>query len=513
MRRVASPQRDFVADLRHPSAVLTQKIGARTIDCVIMPTYSRHPVGAPPQAPPRESTRRLMLRAHAIFVLFTLFALPFWNHLLGTTGAAGVVILMTLGTLGWWIPLLVVQQKTNPFPWRRLPWTALLYVLWATLSISWSAWPASSALTVAGMLSVTLHALFLVHVLSWRELMRVIASALKWVVGLSLMFELFVSLVIQHPIFPFFVEPPAGKIDPQWYWSRDNLFDGGRIQGILGNANLLAILCLIAVIVFTIRALSSAPRRSWLIAWIVVSAYLMYRAGSATVFMCAAGIVAVLVCVLIMRRTTKPSQRSLAYFVFAGVGSAAALLVFVYRDVVFGLLGRSDNLTGRADIWAAIAERIAERPVIGWGYSSPWVPFDETISAGLVDHGQIVMQAHNMWIDVIYQLGWIGCAILMATMLALIWRSWFFAVDRPRWDLNDARPFTVISIFPVLMVALLLVQGITESAPIMLWGWLFIVMLSFKIKSAPIVGVGTAEQSAALEQGDAPPVRRPLTRR
>ena len=479
-----------------------------------MATISRHPVGAPPQAPLRESTRRLLLRAHAIFVLFTFFALPFWNHLLGTMGAAGVVILMTLGTLGWWIPLLVAQHKTNPFPWRRLPWTALGFVLWATISITWSAWPGSSALTVTGLLIVTLHALFLVHVLSWRELMRVIASALKWVVGLSLVFELFVSLVIQHPVFPFFVEPPEGKVDPQWYWSRNNLFDfDGRIQGILGNANLLGILCLIAIVVFTIRVLSNAPRRSWQIAWIIVAAYLMYRAGSATVFMCAAGMVAVLVCVLVMRRTTKPSQRSLAYFVFAGVGSTAALLLLVFRDTVFGLLGRSDNLTGRADIWAAVGERIAQRPVVGWGHASPWPPFDTEISAGLVDHGQVVMQAHNMWIDVIYQLGWIGCAILIVALLALIWRAWFFAVDRPRWDLDAKRPFAVISIFPVLMVALLLVQGFTESAPLMLWGWLMIVMLSFKIKSAPIVGVGTAEQSAALELGDAPPTRRHLTHR
>ena len=454
-----------------------------------------------------------MLRAHAIFVLFTIFALPFWNHLLGTMGAGGIVILMTLGTLGWWIPLLVAQHKTNPFPWRRLPWAAMVFVFWAAISITWSAWPASSALTVTGLLIVTLHALFLVHVLSWRELMRVIASALKWVVGLSLLFELFVSVIIQHPVFPFFVEAPAGKIDPQWYWSRNNLFDGGRIQGILGNANLLGILCLIAVIVFTIRVLSAAPRRSWQIVWVVVAAYLMYRAGSATVFMCAAGVLVVLVCVLVMRRTTKPSQRSLAYFVFAGVGSTLALLVLVFRDFVFGFLGRSDNLTGRAEIWAAIGERIAERPVIGWGHASPWSPLDPSISAGLVDHGQIVMQAHSMWIDVIYQLGWIGCALFIAVLLALIWRSWFFAVDRPRWDLNAHRPYAVISVFPVLMVALLLVQGITESAPLMLWGWLFIVMLSFKIKSAPIVGIGTAEQSAALEQGDAPPTRRHLTRR
>lgn len=473
-----------------------------------MATYSRHALAAPPEAPPRESSRRLIMRGHAIFVMFTLFALPFWQHAIGTLGTAGLIILMTLGTLGWWVPLLVAQSKTNPFPWRRLPWAALVFMGWAIASITWSAWPASSALTVTGMLLVALHSFFLVHVLSWRELLRVIGSALKWVVGLSLVFELIVSLVIRHPVFPAFFDVPAGKVDPQWYWSRDNLFDGGRIQGIVGNANLLGILCLVAIIVFVIRIIAGAPRRAWFVAWILVASYLLYRSGSATVLLCGVAAIAVLICVLVMRRMTKPSQRSLAYFVFAGVGSALALAGFIYRDAIFGLLGRSDNLTGRAEIWAAISERIAQRPVIGWGYASPWNPFDPNISAGLVDHGEIVMQAHNVWIDVIYQLGWVGCALFIVVLLALIWRSWFFAVDRPRWDIVSTRRYAAISVFPTLIVAVLLVQGITESAPMMLWGWAFILMLSFKIKSAPIVGVGTAEQSAALEQGDIPERRR-----
>lgn len=469
-----------------------------------MPIYSSHPLAAPPSAPARESTRRLILRAHAIFVLFTIFALPFWQHALGTMGAAGLILLMSLGTLGWWVPLLVAQSKTNPFPWRRIPWAAMVFTLWAAISITWSEWPAASAVTVTGTLLITLHAFFLVHVLSWRELIRVIASALKWVVGLSLVFELFVSLVMRRPIFPLFFDVPAGNIDPQWYWSRDNLFDGGRIQGILGNANLLAILCLLAIIVFAVRIAARAPRPGWLVAWIIVAGYLLLRAGSATVFLCALAALAVFFCVLIMRRTTKPSQRSLAYFVFAGIGSVGLLLATVFREQVFSLLGRGGDLTGRAEIWAAVWERAAQRPVIGWGYSSPWVPWDTNISVGLVDHGQIVMQAHNMWIDAIYQVGWIGCALLIVVMLAFIWRAWFFAIDRPRWDVVKDRPYAALSVFPTLVVAILLVQSITESTPMMLWGWLLILVLSFKMKAAPLVGIGSAEQSAALEQGDAP---------
>jgi hypothetical protein len=36
------------------------------------------------------------------------------------------------------------------------------------------------------------------------------------------------------------------------------------------------------------------------------------------------------------------------------------------------------------------------------------------------------------------------------------------------------------------------------------WGWLLIVLLGFKIKQAPLIGVGAAEQSLAMERGEMP---------
>ena len=122
------------------------------------------------------------------------------------------------------------------------------------------------AVTWLALAITTLQGLFMAAVLTWREIVRAVASALKWVLGLSIVFELWVSVFIRAPLLPNFVTPPEGELDPQWYWSRNNLFEGGRIQGIAGNANLLAITALLAIIVFSIRIASRAPRRSWLIA-------------------------------------------------------------------------------------------------------------------------------------------------------------------------------------------------------------------------------------------------------
>jgi hypothetical protein len=54
----------------------------------------------------------------------------------------------------------------------------------------------------------------------------------------------------------------------------------------------------------------------------------------------------------------------------------------------------------------------------------------------------------------------------------------------------------------MLLGAVLLVQGLAESGPLVVWGWMFLVMLASKIKQAPLVGVGPAEQTLAMERGE-----------
>jgi hypothetical protein len=41
------------------------------------------------------------------------------------------------------------------------------------------------------------------------------------------------------------------------------------------------------------------------------------------------------------------------------------------------------------------------------------------------------------------------------------------------------------------------------------WGWLLFVLFAFKIKQAPLVGVGPAEQSMAIERGEQPQATAP----
>ena len=460
-----------------------------------MAMHTSHPVSALPTAPPRETTGHLLLRAWCVFVLFLALGGVGVINAVGPTVAGVVVVASALVSAVVWI---VVRP---PIAVRRLPFLAFGYVAWAGLSILWSAWPAASVLTWLLLAVTTFQGLFVGAVLTWRDVVGAVASAAKWVVGLSLLFELAVSIFVQGPILPGFVRP-GGRMDPIVYWSRDNPFDGGRIQGIFGNANLLGAAMLLAIIVFAIRYAARAPRRSLLWGWIAIAAFLLVRAGSATTVVAAAFVVLVLATVLVMRTARRPGERTRWYVLYALVGVGGGAALWFGRDSVFGALGRDADLTGREGIWADVLARADQHPFLGWGFSTPWISSEPLIDGWIVDHGQTVVQAHSMWLDAYFQLGGVGVVLLALVFLAYVWRSWFFAIDRPRWDLRADRPYSPLTLLPTLVGALLVVQGLTESTPLLLWGWMLVVLFGSKIKQSPLLGVGPAEQSIAIERGE-----------
>lgn len=462
-----------------------------------MAVYSSHPTSAPPSAPVRETTGHLLLRGWCIFLLAAALAGTGWLMVFGVTGAAIMVVGTGVVSVGLWIVLRPAVE------WRRLPWFAVGYALWAIASLLWTAHPATTAMTLLLLVSTTVQAMFVGSVLTWREMVRAIASALKWVLTISLVFELWVSLIWRGTILPGFVRPDGSVDNPIVLWSRDNLFDGDRIQGIFGNANSLAYVALLGLVVFAVRWWSRAPRRGFLIVWFALSLFLFIRAGSATAFLCAAGVIAVLVTALLMRTSWRPGGRTRYYLGYVVVALGGLTVLWVMREWVFQMLGRSSDLTGREEIWNEVLAKAVRRPVTGWGFASPWNPADPAFQDWIVDHGQTVMQAHNMWIDVFFQLGWVGVVLMALTFLSFAWRTWFFAVDRPRWDLVADRPFSPITLVPTLTVAILIVQGLAESSTLLGWGWMFLVMLAFKIKQAPLLGRGATEQRLAGERGEA----------
>lgn len=79
-------------------------------------------------------------------------------------------------------------------------------------------------------------------------------------------------------------------------------------------------------------------------------------------------------------------------------------------DVVFAVLGKDATLTGRTEIWAAIMNRIQDRPWLGYGYSAVW---DDKSGWGpfawiAKEAGFAPKHAHNSWLEQWLGMGLIG---------------------------------------------------------------------------------------------------------
>jgi exopolysaccharide production protein ExoQ len=440
---------------------------------------------------------RFVIRTFATFVFFTVLAGQFWRNLLGWWGFGAIVLILVVGTI-------VGLARLKPdWMWRKFPKSLGVFLVLATLSIAWSAYPGWSALGVALQWFTTIAAVFLALTLTWHELLRALGAALRWALGLSLLFELIVAVFVRHAVLPFFVEYDLEKIPAAFYWSRGLLLHGGPIEGIVANRNLLGFLALLAVIVFAVQLAAGTVKRGWGIGWLVVAVAMLALTRSATVTVAAVAVLVALVFALWARQRGQERRRAVYVVAAASVVAVIAALA-TFTPWLLSLFGKSEDLTGRFDIWAAVVQLASQRPAFGWGWVSYWVPFVEPFNGLAVRKGVEYLQAHNAWLDVWLQLGVVGVIAFAALALSTLWRSWFLAVDRPvrppapvspttgPVETTDAagRPaataaltrYPASALLPLLLMAALLAQSLAESRLLIEYGWLLLVMLAVMTK-------------------------------
>lgn len=410
-------------------------------------------------------------RTLAAFVFTVLAAGEFWRHLLGWWGWGALAVLVCAAAV-----VELVRMRVDP---RRLPIWLLLFVGFTALSIIWSVSPGSSALAVFGMLATTAGAAMLATCLSWQELLETFSTALRWVLGASLVFELFVAAVLQRRILPLWVDySDLDKIPSTFYWSRALLFDGGRIQGIVGNANVLGMLSLLALIVFVCRLLARRGSPLWAWFWIGVAVLTFALTRSATVIVAAIATVYVAVLVVLLRRASERAR--MALLVGSGLLTAGLVVGAVLaRGPLLMLLGRSPDLTNRLDIWQAVGELVVERPAAGWGWGfwAPWAwPFEGFDTLNRIGF----LSAHNAWLDVLLQVGVIGLVLFAVLVLGALVRSWGMALDVSGRRTGRVGIRWPLSATPLLLLVALLVQSLAESQLLWELGFALLVIIAAK---------------------------------
>lgn len=220
-------------------------------------------------------------------------------------------------------------------------------------------------------------------------------------------------------------------IGVSWDWAGDAVSWLGiaTSKNTLGQVAVTSALCFIWER-FRNRGRNEGRMIDWL--YILMSLYLLKGSDDA-VSMTSLSIFAVGLFVFLMLHFVKlHPDRVKPFFVLTGASIFGVLLTVILHTlnpfsedslmgVIIQTMGRDMTLTGRTEIWSDVFAVASRSPVIGVGYGAFWIgrlvniPWSEKMTWALG-------QAHNGYVDIYLQLGWVGVCLLTFVILSSIRR-------------------------------------------------------------------------------------------
>ncbi|MCF6274441.1 MAG: O-antigen ligase family protein [Robiginitomaculum sp.] len=281
------------------------------------------------------------------------------------------------------LPKLVRTAVFNPL--------LVLSVLWCGISYLWSIEPDVTLRRSVALLMTTLFGLVLAARYDWSELVQRLA--------LVVLVTAVISLVLAVGV------PRLGQMqeihDGAWRgaWLEKNSF------GVRMAMGLALMMC----------AFAMQPKRWWL--WVpggVLCFGLVIMSTSKAALL--AALVAILGFLVIRVFRRFPILRiPVMYGVVIGVGVMTFLLIFM-PDMMFELIGKERTLTGRTDIWHALAQAIRDKPLLGYGYGTFWNDLNGPSYWVRFSLEWGVPTAHNGWVET-----WLSAGIVAVVLFGLLY--------------------------------------------------------------------------------------------
>src|SRR5271165_2487739 len=108
-----------------------------------------------------------------------------------------------------------------------------------------------------------------------------------------------------------------------------------------------------------------------------------------------------------------------------------------YLPVLLPMIGRDATFTGRTEIWKQVWRFIVERPVLGWGYAAFWRGIEGQSFKVVAAVRFIVFHAHNGFLEIWLELGFLGLTLFALSYLRAWRRLWPLLrsgdIDRGMW--------------------------------------------------------------------------------
>lgn len=364
--------------------------------------------------------------------------------------------------------LVFIFSSSNIQNLRRFPLPLALLLLYMATSFFWSNYQPVTALAVASQFATTIAGIFFALQFDWRQLLNVFANTLRLILLASLLIELIAAFT--GPIRPIFGNYIGDKPPSEEYlWVQGNLFDSERIQGIVGNANLIAFIAVLGMAVFFVEFLVTAKMRRLAFLSFVLAASFFALAKSASMTVALAIVIATAIVASLAEGRTRRARHQVYGYALWGL-AFVVFLAFVYWSELTDLLGKSPDASGRFMIWERVWLLIQDRFAFGWGWISHWVPGVKPYEGLAVIDGIPYYHAHNAFLDVWLQLGVVGLAVFLWLLWSTFVRVWRVAVVH-------TNPLYFWPLFVFMVIA---TQALTESRLLVENGWMLLVLLAFK---------------------------------
>ena len=268
-----------------------------------------------------------------------------------------------------------------------------LLILWAAVSVFWTANLLETSLALVSLLGMYLFAFYLAEKLSIEEVWKL------------LVYFFLISLLINAFVLYFFPELSIHHGFPH----------DGKWRGVFWHKNLFAHFYSLSIIVFLLAFYFKNYASKWLLILGLAASFLfVYKSGSTT-----AWLVSVIYLILFMIKWLQTRfhikwRWIILFFVISSI------IVALNAEQLLMLLGKNTTFTGRTNIWLLVWDLIQQHILLGNGFYGFWYDAEHSL------HG--VRAAHNGYLDVMVFLGAIGMfffALMLGKALFLSAKLYF----------------------------------------------------------------------------------------
>ncbi len=328
-----------------------------------------------------------------------------------------------------WLPVYAMIAGLVVLRADRFPrfWVAgaltLLLLMWAAASRQWSIAPWVTDRRILALIVTTIFGLYLAAAYDGRRLNELMTWTFLGMAVLGVLFVFAVPSIGKHH------DVNAGMWRGIWYEKNQ-----------MGNVMVMGAL-------FALATITTSPRLKWAaIGTFLLCCGLIVMTRSTTSVLSVALAVGVMIALKVLERG--------GWFAVACVWAGTTLmsaLVFAFTqtpEAFYRAVGKDPTLTGRTLIWDSLLRQSAESPWLGYGYQAFWGLDSVPAQRIRAETEWLVPTAHNSWLDILVQLGWIGvalCGLVFAiALLCAVFRA--FKVGDGGWSTMYAAVFTMVSL-------------------------------------------------------------------